>query len=215
MLLPYDVIVLLISFLIAAVAIRPDSPRYLRYFPVYLALTSIVEIIGATSRRTHVNNALMYNLSSTARICFFIFVAAELLRGKPAKLAGTFLRVFPVLALLNICFVQGPHHFHTYSYMLGCVLIDILGILYFVQLFNQPEPVELAKLPAFWIMIGFIFYFTCSMSFLGLANYISSLPRTIRFQLVNLLSFINTLLYILFDIAFLCQLNTRKFMSNS
>jgi hypothetical protein len=212
----YDVFVLLATFLVAALTVKANSQRYLRYFPLYLGLISIVEIIGSTARKAHTSNTLMYNFSSTAEICFFLFVIGELFSSKKNKtLAGIALLAFPAVALLNIAFGQGPHTFHTYSYVLGCLLLDILGILYFVQLFNQPEPVNLVKLPAFWIVTGIIFFFTCSMSFLGIANYVSTLPRTIRFQLTNLLSFINTLLYLLFVIAFLCQTNTRKYISNS
>jgi hypothetical protein len=212
----YDVFVLLATFLVAALTVKANSPKYLRYFPVYLGLISIVEIIGSTARKTHTSNTLMYNLSSTAEICFLLFVIGELLRSKKNKgLARVFLLVFASVALLNICFGQGPHAFHTYSYVLGCLLLVILGILYFAQLFNQPEPVNLVKLPAFWIVAGIIFFFTCSMSFHGIANYLSTLPRSIRFQLTNLLSFANTLLYILFVIAFLCQTTTRKYISSS
>ncbi|MDP1763199.1 MAG: hypothetical protein Q8L07_04865 [Sediminibacterium sp.] len=214
-----DVKILIITFCISLLTVyrkNNQNEKYLRSFPLFLLLTIIVEITGTWISYNHLNNTLLFNLYSVMEFAFFIYFFQKIITDPPIKKWITrLLYILPLICLTNICFLQGPQVFHTYSYTVGCLTIDTLGILYFFQLFKSHEKINLLRTPAFWIITGLVFFFTSSMSFLGIINYVATLPRAITVDLVKLFIFVNSLLYILFIIAFVCKLNIRKFIPSS
>jgi hypothetical protein len=123
--------------------------------------------------------------------------------------------VYPPVTLVNIFFIQHFMSFHTFTYLLGSVILVFLGVLFFVQLFNSYDHENLLRFPAFWLVSGIIFNYIASTAFTGVVNYLATLPFSVRKQLINLLSFANSIVYVLYIIAFLCRLNSRKYMSSS
>jgi hypothetical protein len=78
-------------------------------------------------------------------------------------------------------------------------------LAYFRQLLQSREPLNLARLPAFWISTGVLFSNLGHFLYLGLLNYLLQVnPAWARdFMVVSLLLLI--LNYSLFIVAFLCQ----------
>ncbi len=184
------------------------------FFPFFLLLSGIVEFIGSRLSATYYNTNLLYNLFSLFEFLFYLLCFVCIFTGQRTKRTLLIIGFFYLaLTLLNIFFYQGKDEFHTYTYMLGCILIVVFSAVYFNFLFRFPENNKLTKNPFFWIVTGLLFFYTCSFTLMGLSNFI-----TRKFQYYTNLLFLvqdvlNVLLYTLFSIGCLCKINIRKLLA--
>ena len=193
----------------------PAEQRYLRYFSIFLLVSTILNGIENYLALAIINNTLLSNLSTVVEFTFYFYLLREIVQG--ARIKRVFLYIFvayPSLALLNIFLIQ-RNGFHTMTYALGCLLIIASCIYYFWELFQLPSSVNLGRQPAFWVCSGLLFYYTCNFPIYGAVNLLSLLPKVILQNLLYILVLLNILLYLSFTIAFLCRLSkTRKSMSS-
>jgi flagellar biosynthesis protein FliQ len=210
-----DIWVLIVALTVSLVVAKRQVKQYLRFFPLFLMITVIVELTGTWMSSLHRNNTLLYNIYTIFQFSFYLYFFTLILDSRFLKPLNILRIVLPVFGLFDLLLIQGPSVYNTYHYVLGCLSVDTFAVIYFIQLFNRPEKIVLAKEPSFWIVTGLAFHFITSMSFLGIVNYVSTLPPNVSSQLVHLLVMVNVLLYILFIIAFLCRLNTRRSIYNT
>lgn len=203
---------MLICLLASIIAFfQPSTEFYLKIFPIYLIVTMLVELftyyLGTHGKRT----IIIYNLFSVFEFMFYFFVLMRIITNKKVKRVIKFIIIFyPILALLNYFFLQKSTSFHTMSYTLGCLLIIGLCIIYFVDIFQNPQATSLLKLPAFWVCTAIMFSYCCTFPFFGLLNFFDTVPKIIFNNLRRILSLINILSYTLFTIAFLCRIRIRR-----
>jgi hypothetical protein len=214
--LTIDLIVLIIAILAGFISfVKTDLP-YLKMFPFFLLLILLVEFTGQLTQKPGQNNVLLFNLFSVVEFFFFSYFFSQVIHGiaarKYVRLSGWSLSF---LSLLNIFFIQGTKAFHTYTYVLGCLVMVTFGIIYFYECFNSKTKTNLFRDPSFWISIGIVFFFVCSVSVIGALNYISLLPKVIVKNLNTLLLIVDALFYLSFIIAFLCKTNIRRSLSSS
>ncbi|MCW3116295.1 MAG: hypothetical protein JWM28_377 [Chitinophagaceae bacterium] len=208
----FDLIILLAAIITGGITFKKSNPPYIKILPFFLLLIFVVEMYGQFISKAGHNNTWLYNLLSVVEFTYFLyFFLSTATRPSARKILRILLVGFPLLCLVNIFFFQGQHVFHTYTYGLGAILMVLLGVAYFYQLFKASFNVNLPRLPAFWISTAVIFFFTCSVSILGTINYVSVLSEQVIKTSQNLLLTVNSLYYILFIISFICQTNTRKY----
>jgi ABC-type transport system involved in cytochrome c biogenesis permease subunit len=204
-----DFIVLAIAIVIGFFYLKKDKP-YLKIFPFFLLLTLAVELTGQYFQKPGQSNLILFNFFSVLEFCFYIYFFRESIPGERIrKRINIILYLTPVVCLLNIFLVQGTNQFHTYTYSAGCLLMVALGITYFYRLFKTEEQIDLLREPSFWISIGIIFFFICTLSMLGVINYVGQLPMSIRANIKSIIKLINAFFYLFFIIGFLCR-NTRR-----
>src|ERR1700720_2260737 len=150
-----------IGFLAALmISFRRDTAFYLRLFAVFLFLTLLVEAIGVYSQLHDINNIALYNIFTTVEFVFYFFVLNQVLGKKKAKRVVFHITwIYALLAGANIFFIQKITVFHTMTYSLGCLLVVAICIYYFLEIFQLPHSVNLARQPAFWICSGLLFYY--------------------------------------------------------
>ena len=166
--------------------------------------------LSAQGRRT----IIIYNLFSVFEFMFYFFVLRCIITNKKIKKAINFIMLFyPLLAALNFFFLQKNSSFHSMSYTLGCILIIALCIVYFIDIFQNPQSVSLLKIPAFWVCTAIMFSYCCTFPFFSLLNYFESVPKIIYRNIRWILAVINILSYTLFTIAFLCRIRIRRSIS--
>lgn len=210
-----NTILLIITLIISLLTINKKSERYLRYFPFFLATTTLVELSAIWLSFQHQNNTLLYNLYSIIEFSFFLYLFYQLLEKPSIKKLTIWLGIsLPVICLVDIFLIQGPRIFHTYTFILGALVLDILGILYLVQLLNSSTNIRITKIPAFWIVIAILFFYISTPSFLGVLNYIASLPRKATMPLTYIMVVVDSLYYLLIIVALLCRINIRKYLFN-
>ena len=212
---PIHIIFILISSIVGLIiSFRGNVPSYMKFLPYFLFFTFIVEVIGWQMGQQGINNAIYFNFYSIIFFIYYLYIIHEILRsGRVKRVLLVCMVVYPILALINIFFIQGPHVFHTMTYSIGALLTIIFCVYFFYELFRIPHSINLKSHPGFWIVTGLLFFSTCTLPFIGLANYIYQFPTV---QLINfhfILSFLNVLLYLLITIAFLCRINFQRSMS--
>jgi hypothetical protein len=210
-----DIISVGIAILVGlSIYFQPDTDIYLRLFPIFLFLTEVIIYIATYLSAQHENNIILYNFFGSFEFCFYFFVLYRIIQKRLAKkIIFYILCIYPLLALINIFFIQGLTSFQSITYALGCLLIVTICIYYFLELFQLEHSVNLIRQPAFWICSGLLFFYACSFPIFGLANFLRSLPYVILKNLSTIIDLLNIFLYSSFTIAFLCRLRIRKSMS--
>lgn len=215
--LPLYVYFITISFL-ASLSVYFNSkhvPFYLKLFPPFLLATLAVESIGAYLPSINKPNVWLYNFFTVFEFCFYLFVISLISNNKRIKkIIRAILILYPIIAIVNIIFIQKMGVFHTVTYAIGCLLIVAACVYYFYELFKFPKSVKLNSNPAFWICSGLLFFYCCGFPLYGLLNFLSGISELIIKNFFAIVIILNTFLYSLFTIAFLCRLKTRKYTSS-
>jgi len=185
---------------------------FLKYFSAFLLLTLIAEVYGSYLFSINRNNVVLYNFFSIFEFSFYFFIISLLIKNvRMRKIIRISIISYIFLAITNILFIQGMQTFHTITYSLGCLLIVIFCIYYFLELFRFPKSEKLYTNPAFWICSALLFFYCCGFPLYGLIIYWDkNIPKLILNNLENIFTILNISLYSLFIIAFLC-IRTRKY----
>lgn len=187
-----------------------DLPKYLFVFPIYLAITFLIETWAVWIFYRGGTNALLYNLFTTFEVVFYIWMFKCIVQNKIfKKIISILIFVYPALSVANSFLIQRGG-FHTVTAGLGSLVIVTCAIFYFYELFNSEKSVNLIRQPEFWISSGLLFFYSCSFPLFSLINNINSPTNRIIYVLISLLSIVNILLYSSFIIASLCRIRIRK-----
>ena len=100
-------------------------------------------------------------------------------------------------------FFSKPPHFDGYFRTMSGILLTILPLLYFYQIFSQKTLVALEKQVMFWISSGVLLYY--AGSFLTVSFYNILLSQKATDEPWNFHSVINTLANVLYGIAMSCS----------
>ena len=203
---------IIISFLSSiAVYIRRPNPLYLQFFPAFLFISILVQIIGPWLAMKTGNNAPLLNFYSILNFCFYLFVLKDVIVSRLVKQGIKIIIIaFLIWSLYNVFFIQKVDMWNSMTYSTGCLLVVALSIYYFFELFKRPAFIDLKKEPSFWIISGIMFFCACSFPFLGLANFLLNAPLVLINNLSTILTLLSVLMYALFTIAFICRLRFRK-----
>jgi len=198
-------IIILISFIssLSTLLIKNDKLIF-RLFSFFLFITFIIELAAQKMAENKQSNIFIYNLFTAFEFCFYFFFFHFVLKEYLKKI------LYAALALINIFLIQGKYNFHTYTYILGCMICIILSITYFYFLFKHSKVSNLTKDAAFWISTGLLFYYSCTLPVFGIINFLTNLSVPFYKGFEFIIEFMNIALYLLFTIGFLCRISTRK-----
>ncbi len=204
-----------LSFLISIIVLNRKSPFYLKIFSPFLLLTFLVEAYASYLSTINKPNIVIYNFFSAFEFSFYLFWISYLFRNqKVKKLSRLCVVLYSCAATINILFIQGVDAFHTTSYAAGCLVLVAFCIYYFYELFKFPGAGKLERNPAFWISTGLLFFYCCGFPLWGLMNFWSGKLKYLIENLAMITNILNSLLYSLFTIAYLCS-RTRNSISLS
>lgn len=166
-------------------------------------------LIYSYSLRT--SNHWIYNVYTTGQIISILYIYSKAIVNTHISKRIVFLAIiFFFLVIANLLLFQSFFRFHTYTYIIGCFLIFYTSIEYLRQLLHQENWIPLKRRPFFWITIGNIIYFVCSMFYLGSVNYILDKNLDEYGNLINLFVYLFTSVqFIFYSIAFLCNLDQK------
>jgi hypothetical protein len=212
--MPVYIIILFISFIASLFGLTVKLNRAkLKFFPVLLLVTFIVELIGLSMSNSNKNNILIYNLQNVFEFGFYLFFLNSVIKDfYKGKILFYLIFVYLILSVINIFFIQGIDKFHTYTYILGCLFTAALCIVYFNYLFRFTKSPSLIREPEFWIVTALLFYHAFSLPLFGIINFIANIPVNLQKILESAIAFMNIMLYLLFTIGFLCRINIRKLL---
>jgi hypothetical protein len=194
--------------------IRPVANLYLRIFPFFLLLTLVVEMISYYLIVHHRPNTALYNFFAVLEFEFYFFILRMIIRNPNAKKVILYLLwVYPLAALSDIIFIQRFNNFAAVGYSLASLVIVVLTIYYFLELYQRPRAVNLISDPPFWICSGLLLFYCCSLPIFGMTNFLAQATWFNAHTLEVILDLMNILLYFIFTIAFLCRVKMRKSIS--
>lgn len=189
-----------------------DFP-YLRTFPVFLALTLIVEYLGNYLSSLNVNNVFLYNSFSILECCYFQWLISRMISNRMVKRYFRLTILFYITSsAINIFYFQTTG-FHTITYALGCLFIAAQCTYFFIELLRNPKAVNLVSDPNFWICSAVLFWYSCGYPLYGLINYWSKISRLVVVNFESIVTILNIFLYSLFTIGFICM-KPRKYISS-
>jgi hypothetical protein len=212
---PVEYYFIALSMLVGfAVLLQKGRALYLRLFPFFLLVALGTEILGWRLSLDDINNTAIYNFFSVAAFIYYMYVIMQVVYSRRVKRIIRFVIIgYAIVSLFNILFIQKLNSFHTITYSIGCFLIVVGAIYYFLELFQYPRFIDLKREPAFWIISGLVFFYTCTLPILGMLNFLIPMPVLIRNNIGQLIMILNVLLYSLFTVASLCRINFKRSMS--
>ena len=189
-----------------------DFP-YLKTFPVFLIVTLCVEYFGTYLYSVGYNNLILYNLFSILECCYFQWLISRMVSSRSIKNVMRMTILFYAALSLGNIFLFQTKGFHTVTYSLGCLIIVIECIYFFLELFRNPKAVNLVSNPNFWICSAILFWYSCGFPLYGFINYWSKISRLVVVNFESIVTILNIFLYSLFTIGFLCM-KPRKYISS-
>lgn len=213
--LPVYIYFIAICFVISLTTFRKGNPTYLKFFPLYLLATMIIEYVALYLASVGKTNLWVYNFFTVIEFCFYLIILRQIIKAVWVRKAILWMIIiYPLIASINIVFFQGMNSLHTITYSLGCLLIVSVCIYYFFELFKYPKFISLANSPSFWICSGLLFFYCCSFPLFALINYWSNISPIIIENFAVIFTILNVFLYSLFMIAFLCRINRKYTLSS-
>ena len=101
--------------------------------------------------------------------------------------------------------------FHSYTqkiYLVDSLCVLSFCFIYLFQLFKLPPELNLLNNPTFWITIGCLFYFSCTIPLFFAESILGSLPQYHTIYSINFLAY--TFLFMFISKAFLCTPTAKK-----
>lgn len=191
-----------LSFLASVIfCFKKDPPRYLKFFSLFLLITVIVEAGALVMRSYKISPRPMLNFFSAFEIVFYLFVLYHVIQDHRVKRIILYSGIlYPVVSLVEIL-SHSLEMFHFITYSLGAILLVCFCIYYFYELSKKVVYQKPGREPAFWICLGLLFYYSCTLPLWAAINFIQATDFEIK-MFVFIVEFTNYFLYSCFAIAF-------------
>jgi len=198
----------LLSFAISLAFVTKLRQAGLVLFVPFLLLTNMEEWGSLHGYFTfHGSNTWVVNIFTNIEFLFYSYLFYSSTKDASFKKRIKYIFAgYILLALINIFFIQKPENFHSYTYLLGSLMIIYYCCNFYYELIKTVQYINLARYPLFWIVSGLLFYYCGMFCYYIFYETYARHYFTIYWQLFNVLTNIfNILLYSCFSIAFLCQ----------
>ncbi|HEX7904282.1 MAG TPA: hypothetical protein VF487_10410 [Chitinophagaceae bacterium] len=169
---------------------------------VYLVVDAVVSILSSTLAYHHVPNMPLYHFATIVDtvllLYFFLMVFAE---KRWARYLIVCMFVFPLLAVLNLLFLQPLFSFN--SYMLSLKSMLLIGLCFLYWWYYEPVAGKAWKtIPLHWIISGLLLYFSSVFILFTFSDLIISISsRSISIVLWNIHAGLSVIMYLLLAIG--------------
>jgi hypothetical protein len=200
-----------LSFLVSLLlCLRKDVHLYLRFFPIFLFITVVIESIGFMLRGEGFASRPMFNYFTAFEFVFYFFVLRLMIKDNRVRRIILYCTIlYPVIAIVYIL-SRKFYDFHSLTYNIGAIAVVCFCVYYFYELFKTPVINSLLKEPSFWICAGLLVYYSCTVPLAGVINYLSPNIELEENLGRLILAITNFLLYSSFMVAFYCFLKFRN-----
>jgi hypothetical protein len=153
------------------------------------------------------SNAVSLNLFTTIEFIFYGWLFYNEAQSNARRKKIVYLAIAMITGVvINMLFFQSPLKFHSYSYLLGSIIIIIFCLWFFKDLMSGERFVELLSYRMFWVSSGLLFFYMGMFVCFTLFEVLSTQILTNYFIIFNILmNVFNIILYTCFTISFLCR----------
>ncbi len=117
--------------------------------------------------------------------------------------------MYSLFSLYNVFFLQGFWHFNNYSYVVGAFTMVSIGLFFFIESASSENEEVYFRNPAFWIASGLIISQLGNFMIMAVFEYLLQSKKLFS-QAFGILKFLNSFMYFLFTVAFLCKQSRPK-----
>ncbi len=117
---------------------------------------------------------------------------------------------FSILTILNVCFWEPIDFYPSITRMTECIIMMILSILFFVNLFQQSAVLKLVQYNHFWLVSGLLLFFAGTF-FMNIVGQLVLQKNNLGFNIYDIHSFLNIFLNIIYTIAL--WMSSRRLIS--
>lgn len=175
------------------------------------AVSLAVEIYAVSIAKDGKPTVFLYNLYNLAEINLYLLIVRNLLAGLNFKRATLYaLIAFNIIAASRLIFFGGGAIFDALSYAIGCFLLCCSCIIYFYELFEYKYAVFILQEPSFWLITALLFYYTLGIPIYGVWTSFIDPPKFIIENYLLIIDSLNFVVYLLINLALLCQIRYNK-----
>jgi hypothetical protein len=180
-----------------------------KYFPFYLAAIVLFELTGkylTYIRQNHLKVNMYNYLVIPLQVFFFIWLFYR-------ELAHTRFKKLPLAAagIYGVCWVADVWvlkkktlwWLSSFSYSLGVLLLLVMILAFLYLLANSSEVLFLKTNMMFWVCLGLVVFYFCTLPFFGIGNYLYYNHPKIYIGYARAVYFLNYGMYGIFTIAFI------------
>ena len=185
-----------------------------KYFAPYLLYVVFYEKTSLYNWYSiHHSNLWINNFTIAFSFLFLSLVLCKVIKTPSYKKWITSAIYFSLLcSAINMSFIQGFWKLDSITILLEYAIIITINFLYFYELMNYSgEPLNIIKLPGFWLNTGLLFF--CLFEFLFFSSFAYMAYKN-NYDYLLLFVFIsysaNVILYSCITVALLCPQQTRK-----
>ncbi|HNP21654.1 MAG TPA: hypothetical protein PKM63_10520 [Panacibacter sp.] len=152
--------------------LRKKIPATERLLIIYLfiqfAFSTVTNVLGYFK----INNLFLYHFFTLFDQWFVTYYLARIItKGKMPVIYYLVNIVFTVFWIINISFFESYHVFNTNTAVISSLIILLLCMYYMLDLSKNDDILYFQKLPAFWIVNGFLLYNALSILIFAVYRY--------------------------------------------
>ena len=157
------------------------------------------------------SNLSVYNIFMLFEFCAFGIYYLYILTIPWARaLIRVFLVAFPLFWVYSVFFVFGLHNWNSHINVIGSLFTVAISAAYYYQLFTHKTLIKLQHHPEFWIATGMILFYVCSLSYVGVLNYLTKNYSQLAGDLLIVFQVLVNIMYLIFLYAYICKISTRN-----
>ena len=183
--------------------------RFHSGFAVFLFFVLVVEIVGYQMVQLKMYNVWLYNIATSVQITFYAVIFLMSFEVPSHKTTAKILiTLYLLFYLTNVFFIQSFYsEFHTYSFMLGSIIIVVLCILYLLELILLEKHLQIGIVsqPLFWIACGLLFFYSGEFIYMSFINLLNGVDVHLSEKFFDIVIILNFIMYTLFAIGFSCH----------
>lgn len=139
---------------------------------MFLFIWFLFDIIGTTLALNGIYNLYLFHLHTYVELGFFLWVYSDILSRDKSRLLKIFALIFYVLSVLNSIFLESFMEFNSNQRYLEGVILIIVCLLYFNQLFKELKIEKLERDPYFLLTSVILIYFCGTLFLFATYNYV-------------------------------------------
>jgi hypothetical protein len=206
--------VICLSFICSLVAFWLDYPFHLKLISILLGFTVVSELF-ITKLIHHIwkgtTNIPWYNIVMCVEFFAYAWYYHCILKNKTLnKIVVAYLIALPISWFILTFKVFHLTNWNSYVDVAGSIFTVFLSCVFYYQLITAPDLVRLSRSPEFWIATALILYYSGSLPFTAMLDFLTEKVRGLAKSFVTILQILNILFYSLICYAYLCRINIKK-----
>jgi hypothetical protein len=195
-------LLLLTVFVIGMVRYKNRTAPF-KALTLFVGVTFISELMTRVVTYKLGYSSPVYHVYIIAMYLFYAWMYRQLCSSHAIRKAILIsVPVFIGLAVMNTLYYQSLKRFPSNMLQIACVLIVVLSLIIYRQMFHYPIEENLFRQPVFWLNTGTLFFYTTTFLLLSFLNYFVSQKLNIV-PLRDMLYISGIIYYVILGIALL------------